>query len=97
MGASTNHKNLLLNIAPSFKVLQFLGLGELEFFSKLDFISLIVLCKETNRDESSGVENSSKLRTEQMSLLTIESWVSVNISVQVACEDVLDFTRRIDV
>ena len=97
MRASTNFQNLLLNTTPSLKVLQFLRLGELEFFSILDFISLIVLCKETNRDERSGMENSSKLRTKQMSLLTIESWVSVNISIQVTCEEVLDFTRRINV
>jgi hypothetical protein len=43
------------------------------------------------------VENSGKLRTEQMSLLSIELWVSVNISVQVSCEDVLDLARRVDV
>ena len=97
MGASTNFQNLLLNITPSLNVLQFFGLGELEFFSILDFTSIVILCKETNRDESSSVENSSKLRTEKMSLLTIKLRVSVNISVQVSCEDVLDLARRIDV
>ena len=43
------------------------------------------------------MENSGELRTEQMSLLSIELWVSVNFSVKVSCEDVLDLARRIDV
>ena len=97
MRASTNFQNLLLNITPSLNVLQFFGLWELEIFSILDFTGIFILCKETNRDESSSVENSSKLRTEQMSLLTIKLRVSVNFSVQVTCEDVLDLARRIDV
>ena len=97
MRASTNFQNLLLNTTPSLKVLQLLRLGELEFFSILDLIGIFVRCKETNRDKCSGMENSGKLRTEQMSLLSIELRVSVNFSVQVSCENVLDFARRDDV
>ena len=50
VGASTYFQNLLLNITPLFKVLQLIGLGELEFFSILDFIGLFIQCKKTNRD-----------------------------------------------
>ena len=97
MRASTNFQNRLLNITPFLKVLQFLSRREREFFSILDLSCFIVNSKESDRDEGGGVENSAKLRTEQMSLLTIELRVRVNISVQVSCEDVLDFARRIDV
>lgn len=31
-----------------------------------------------------------------MTLLTVKGWVSVHISVQVACEDVLNLTRTLD-
>ena len=86
-----------MHIAPLLQVLQFFSLWEGEIIGKLDLLGVFIFSEHACWDNGGGMENSGELCTEQMSLFTIELWVSVNISVKVSCEDVLDLARRIDV
>ena len=94
---SACQEDLLVDVGPILNVSQLISLRELELISEFDLLSFFVKREETFGNDCSCVENSCKLCAEQMSLFSIKGWISINLSVQVSSEDVLDKASLLDV
>jgi len=85
-------QNARLNVAPSFSGLKLLSCGNGEFFSKLHLADFFIHFEEALWRNGGSRENSGKLSTEEMALLTGEGWVRVNGSIEVTGHNVLHKT-----
>lgn len=97
MLATASLKNNRMDIGPSFDVPQFVSLREREILSKLDFCCFLIKSEKTLRCDGSGVEDARKLGSQKMALFSVELRVRVNLSIEVACEHVLDLSSLHDV
>jgi hypothetical protein len=97
MGSSTNLKDASLCVTPSLETLEFFSGWNSEFLSELHLVCLFIDFESTFGSDLGGCEDSSELGTEEMSLLTRERWVRVDLSVEVTSHDMLDQTGKSDI
>ena len=97
MGGASGLQNDLMDVAPALDVSELFSLGECELLRELNFVSLVIEHEQALWHDSSGMEDTSKGGSEEMTLLAVERWVGVNISVEVTSEDVLDQTSLLHV
>ena len=95
--ASSSLQDDWVEVCPRFDVLEIIGLGDGELFGELHLVSFVVEREEALWNEGSRVENTCESCSQEVALLAAEGRIRINISVQVASEDVLDQACLLDV
>jgi hypothetical protein len=97
MSGATSLENNWVEITPNLHALKLFGSGHCKLLRELHLLGLLVHFEEALGNNSSCRENTGKLSTEEVSLLSGEWRVAINSGVQISDEDVLDHAGNHDV
>ena len=90
-------EQLLGHVGPRLETLELLGAWHCEFFGKLHQVGLLIHLEKTLGRDRGCCENTGELRSQEVALLAGEGGDRVDLSVQVASQEVLDLTGGLDV
>ena len=90
MRAAACLQDYWVNVSPGLDVFELISLRETELLGELHLVGFLICCVEALGDDSSRMENASKCCSKVMALFASESWVCVDIRIQVSAEHVLD-------